>query len=454
MNELFYNASRLTKLYLTQEEEDTIKKYFSAFIGNQNIQDQFFAYCKQWKISSWVDTQIKRKNLSEYFTSETLKNFGDLHQKIRIENESRNAEAIKFLKEFRNRNIDVAILKGNLLAINTYEDTGYKKMNDFDILVHLKDWDEIQDIYFSLGYIPLGFGWSGEKQKPAKFSHTGMSFISSNFKCIIGTQWGLKSPTTSYRADMKEAWQTSVDFNYCGIDVKQLSPEYNLLHLILHMGIYKCGIRDCMDVYNILLSENIDEDRLVDLCKRSNAADKAYFTFCMTNFCSDSVSKSLLSGLKPVKTGYLFTRTVERLRIAGESGDIQVSYNDYFQDIEKNVIYFNLFHKFHQKISYFLKIIHQIFWPEMDLALRMADKNFKPGIKEKIYSRLKSPFLVFALLAGEIGWTFTFLLFIKIFIDLLLSTANYILKKESYFDYLIKKNINPVEIEKVVKNIQ
>jgi hypothetical protein len=61
---------------------------------------------------------------------------------------------------------------------------------------------------------------------------------------------------------------------------------------------------------------------------------------------------------------------------------------------------------------------------------------------------------VFSLIAEEIGWKFSLLLFVKLFFDTLFSLKNYFFKQESYFSYLKKIGINPSEIEKVVKNIQ
>ena len=69
-------------------------------------------------------------------------------------------------------------------------------------------------------------------------------------------------------------------------------------------------------------------------------------------------------------------------------------------------------------------------------------------------ARLKAPFLVFALIAEEIGSKITLLLLTKISFDLLWSVKNYFLKKDSYFDYLRKRGINPKDIERAVKNIQ
>ena len=57
-------------------------------------------------------------------------------------------------------------------------------------------------------------------------------------------------------------------------------------------------------------------------------------------------------------------------------------------------------------------------------------------------------------LGNMYGPKFTFLLFVKLYFDLIISLKNYFVKKESYFDYLRKKGIDPREIERVVKNIQ
>jgi hypothetical protein len=137
--------------------------------------------------------------LFEFFAPKIQREFEDFYKKIKNQNENRNKEALNFLQKFEDKAIDVVILKGNLLLNTIYNDVGYKKMNDFDMLIHSKDWKAVQTIYEELKYIPLGFGWAGEKQEPAKFSHTGMSFISPNYHCITGTQWGLKSPTSSYK---------------------------------------------------------------------------------------------------------------------------------------------------------------------------------------------------------------------------------------------------------------
>ena len=43
---------------------------------------------------------------------------------------------------------------------------------------------------------------------------------------------------------------------------------------------------------------------------------------------------------------------------------------------------------------------------------------------------------------------------VALLIDLMVSLKNYFIKKESYFEYLHKRGIDPKSIENAVKNIQ
>ncbi|MCB0704138.1 MAG: nucleotidyltransferase family protein [Saprospiraceae bacterium] len=452
-NTFFELASMLSKIYRDEADNQAAAQTIKNLKPDQ--QQAFFDYCKKWKVAPMLYIQLKKEDLLHLFETSVATQFEAIYSKVQQENERRNTEAVKFLAEFNKQGIEVAILKGNLFIHTIHQDSGYKKMNDFDILIHAKDWPKVQAIYDTLGYIPLGFGWSGEKQKPAKFSHVGTSFISANHHCIIGTQWGLKSPSSRYTLNIEEAWTDSLPFDFLGVPVKQLSPEYNLLHLIMHMGIYKCGIRDCMDVYNLLLAEkNWDEDKLVAIFEKTNALEKAYFTLILSNICSDAVDQSLLKRLIPKKNNYLIKRLKSRLRLYEKTGDFQDAYHDYFQKIEINLFYFNIFPEFHKKAFFYGKILRLIFWPKKDIVLRLSDLTPQHSRWEKLLALKRAPRLVFSLIAEEIGWTFTLLLFFKLFFDLLLSLKNYIFKQESYFDYLKGRGISPQEIESAVRNIE
>lgn len=449
----FELAALLSKVNLNEiDRESCVNELQELKTPAQQL--HFFEYCKQWKLAPWIFSQLKKYIGFEFLDQSIIDKFKFEYEKVKQQNKQRNATALEFLTEFKKEGIDVIILKGNYFALNTYQDVGYKRMNDFDILIRRDDWDRIQDIYLRLGYIPLGFGWSGEKEKPASFSHVGMSFISPDFSCIIGSQWGLKSPTASYSVDIEKAWESAIEFDFNGLKVKNLSSEYNLLHLILHLGLFKCGIRDCMDIYNLVRTEKIDEELMKQIIIGAKAADKAKFALEISNLCSSDINQSLIDGFPSKKSGFIFRRLMKRKRTHVLTSDIHHSYNDYFQDIEKQVIYFNLYPKFHVKFAIYLKILRMIYFPKIEFALKLNDCFYQPSFFQKIVSVLKAPYFVFSLIAQEIGWKFTCLLFIKLALDLLISLKNYIIHPESYFDYLKGRGINPKDIQNAVKNIQ
>lgn len=451
---MFKICSQLSKLHATDEEEKNIREFILSIKEDEDRQESFFQYCKKYKLAPWIFIQLNRKGLFSQLSKKTQEQFTSFYQKIKNQNEHRNEEAIRFLSAFKEQNIPVIIVKGNLFIHDVYEDTGYKKMNDFDLLINKEDWVKVQEIYFDLGYIPMGFGYRGEKQEPAKFSHVGIPFISKNLKCIAGTMWGLKSPSAAFTVPIEAAWETAENFDFHGLTLQKLSPEFNILHLILHMGIYKIGIRDTMDVFNYWDAVGVDEDLLYDLLVKANALDKAYFTLVISNLSSNSIPPEFIERIKPKKSSFLTRRLAARLATYKASGDIHYSYNDYFQDIEKEVIYMGLFHQFHQKLPYYLKVLKLTLFPKMEAALKLHDKAYRPTQKDKVVARIKAPYYVFSLLAQEIGWTFSILLFVKLFFDTFASLKNYFIKKETYFDYIKKLGVNPADIERTVAGIE
>ncbi len=449
----FQLAATLSKLQPKEREIEAMRLAFSQM--NAHREQAFFEYCLHWKLAPWAYTQLGRTGLKSTLGTAVQQAFQQQHEQAKADNEARAREALRFLKRFREEGIAVVVLKGNLFMDSIYEDTGYKRMNDFDLLIHPEDWPRARAIYIELGYIPLGFGWSGEKEAAAKFSHTGMSFISPDYTCITGTQWGLKSPTSSYTVDIAEAWATAKPLDFRGEPVLQLSKEYNLLHLILHMGLYKCGIRDCMDVYNLFRSgQPADEEHLARIVRKAKAVEKAFFTLSLSNLCSASIPPSLLEKLRPEKPGFITRRLSSRLSVARQTGDFQVSYNDYFQEVEMCVFYFNLFPSFHKRLALYARLLKLLFWPRAQLAWKLSDLPEGAGLPKKTMARAVAPYLAIRTIGEEIGLGIVFLLLGKFLADMLLSVRFYAYGGESYFDYLQSRGISPGEIKAAVKKIQ
>ncbi|WP_339885233.1 nucleotidyltransferase family protein [Polaribacter vadi] len=450
----FKITALLCHIKLTPRELEECKVALVSLHSNNANQHKFFEYCFEYKMAPWIYLQLQKHDFLQLFDDDIKELFKNTHEDVKKENENRNKVAKQFLQAFHENNIDVIILKGNSFIHTIYKNTGYKKMNDFDILIKFEDWPKIEQIYYDFGYIPLGFGWSGEKQKPAKYSHTSLPFISKDFKCLIGTQWGLKSPTTHFTLDSKEIWDTTIVLDFYGIPCKQLSPEYNLLHLILHLGVYKCGIRDCMDLFNLIQTTNINKEKLFAIIEKSKAKEKSFYALKMCNLCSPYIPSGWIEHLEVDSSSFIITRLKKRFEMFKETKDFHGSYNDYFQDIEKNVIHLYLFPHFHKRFKYLLKVIRLLYFPDMKDALKFIDKSHKPKLFNRMKARLLGPWFSFSMIAQEIGWKYGILLFVKMCFDTLISPINYFISKESYFQYLKRKGIESSKILKLVDNVQ
>ncbi|MBC7438840.1 MAG: nucleotidyltransferase family protein [Flavobacterium sp.] len=454
MNKNYNIAGRITKVKYNEDDLSQITAFLNEIQADESRQNDFFDYCKNTKIAAWVYIRIKDCHFVDYLNAEVVSLFEKEFQKILLQNEQRNDAVIPILKSFVENDIDVIVLKGNVFTQTIYKSFGYKRMNDFDILIKKEDWSKIQDIYQKLNFIPLGFGWTGEKHQATNFSHTGIPYISRNLKCMIGSQWGLKAPTSSYKFNINEIWETAEDYDFKGIKVKKLSAKNNLLHLVLHLGIYKCGVRDCMDIYNLLLTENIEKYNFAKIFIDANGLVKAFFAF---NLCHkmasipDSETLNLVDNTKPSLLKKIYHK---RIKAIDESQNWQVSYNDYFQDIEKNVVYFNIYHEFHVKLKIYVRIIQQIFFPKSEMALKFIEKSHQPTILNKIKAFFIAPFYVLALLSEEIGLQATLYILVKLFFNLIESISNYFIPQQNYFDYLEKQNIDPKTVKNLVNNVQ
>lgn len=454
MGKFFNTVGRLTKIEYSANDEEKIVAFLNEIASDVEQQRVFFDYCKKSKIAAWVYLRLKENAFLSYFEIEIMRLFEEQFQNILLQNEARNEAVKKVLKAFVANNIDVIVLKGNVFTQTIYKSFGYKRMNDFDILIRKEDWPKIQDIYSELDFIPLGFGWTGEKHQATDFSHTGIPYISRNFKCMIGSQWGLKAPTSSYCMDIEEIWSTAEEFDFYGLKLKKLSPKNNLQHLILHLGVYKCGVRDCMDIYNLLLTEDIEKQNLQQELIKAKALDKAFFALNLCNEMAGIPDAEILNLTNNGKSSLLKRMFQRRMRAIKESQDWQVSYNDYFQDIEKNVIYFSIFHEFHIKLGIFLKIIRQLFFPKTEIALKLIEKAHRPTLRNKIKAFFVAPYYVFVLLAEEVGLKAVIFILLKLFVNLIGSVFNYFKPKQNYFDYLKKQGIDPQLVKNLVNNVQ
>jgi hypothetical protein len=342
---------------------------------------------------------------------------------VKKQNEARITESIKFLARFKEAGIPVAFLKGIALAEVVYRNPYYKRMNDVDLLIHKTDLKNIFEIYHSLNYVGIQEPTSGgaEINKNDPVSFVAPVYISSDLKCVIGTQWGIKSPATGYRINYPALWSRMIPLPFHGLELSMLSPEDGLHHLCLHLGYLKISVRDIMDIYNLIVHfrGQFDWSLFRKVVAETGSENPVYFALSLSQTWRPIPEvATFIQDLKPkISKTYIYGT---QKKIQDPEILLRLS-TDYFQSVEKSVIRFNSEGFFSKKFNaYFLIWKNLLFPPAADIA-KICVLRPESSFLSWLGARLAAPYWIFWVIASEIGWTFVFLLILKLNMDLLVS---------------------------------
>jgi len=367
---------------------------------------------------------LKELNIQHHLPADIWLKLENEANFIRNKNQLRNEEAAFFLEEFRKNNIKTALLKGVAFGEIVYKNPYYKRMNDIDILIKKEDIVIIYNIYDSLGYFYIGERISGSKVNSDRVSHLSPPFVSRNYDCVIGTQWGIKTPLSPYKINYKALWERTNKTQFMGGDILVLSPEDNLLHLCLHLGYFKISLRDMMDFYNLLraFQDQFNWNRFFQIVEESRTHNPVYFGLKLFQYiCPIAEVEIFLDRIKD-KVGTFYKNA-----IAWKTRSMDVflhMHSDHIQTIEKAISTFDSTSYFPEKWVYFRKLWGCILCPPNTEIVRMS-ALYSPSWIQFVSARLTIPFKILRVIAEEVGWTLLFLLTIKTFVALILSLAKY-----------------------------
>ena len=365
---------------------------------------------------------LERYHLTDRLPLDVKKKMEDEVLLIRNQNELRNIEAAKFLGKFRKANIPVAILKGVMLGEVVYQNPYYKRMNDIDILVKKEDIDAIYEIYDSLDYFYIGERISGSRKKSDKVSHLSPPFVSRDLTCVIGTQWGIKTPLSPYKINYKAIWERKRPLQFRQLEVSMLSPEDNLHHLCLHLGYFKISLRDMMDIYNLLryYQHSFDWTLFYSIVVESGSEDPVFFALAISEYLfSTNKTQDFLYKIK----GRVKGSTIKAVTWKTRSMDVFLNlHSDHIQSIEKMISEFDTTEYFVEKWRSFCTLWGFLLIPAREEVIHMS-ALYKPSALRVFWARITIPFKIFRVIMSEIGWVLTVLLMFKTVIDLTVTLA-------------------------------
>ena len=175
--------------------------------------------------------------------------------------------------------IEIIVLKGMALAESIYGDIGLRPLSDIDILVKENDWSKIYQLSAELGYKNCGYDFADVPPKITSFdTQAHIQYFAPSGICLE-FQFDLLTIGIGMK-DIQGVWQRARDAKVYGQKVKVLSPEDQLLHLVVHANRHGCTrLKWMVDIVESLNhGPAIDWDVLETIAERERVATVFYLT--------------------------------------------------------------------------------------------------------------------------------------------------------------------------------
>ena len=145
-------------------------------------------------------------------------------------------ELSQILKVMNKADIPIILLKGVYLANYIYEDIALRPMGDIDILVREEDKEFVQEKLREIGFEKPDYFYPSdlhENNLGDKTRHLTPMIKSKNWPVEVHFNVFAGFPYNT--VDMEKVWETAESTTINGCKAMCLSPEYQLLHLCLHL---------------------------------------------------------------------------------------------------------------------------------------------------------------------------------------------------------------------------
>src|SRR3990170_6396583 len=244
--------------------------------------------------------RLSKENLTGLIPSEVVQElkqeyYKSLFSGIRVYDALRNP-----LKALSEADAEVIVLKGAALAETLYPEIALRPFGDIDVLVREKDWSKIKETLQELDFRAYGRDIIDLPPKLTKFDTVEHMHFFNDQGINLELHFDLLQLGFSMRS-IDEVWKCAARAQIAGVDVQILSPEYQLLHLCVHLN--KHGYRRLIwfaDILNLLRSQRFDWEKLRTIARTEGVLAPVYFTLYYINlFFDELVPSFVMKSLKP-----------------------------------------------------------------------------------------------------------------------------------------------------------
>ncbi|GDX81325.1 hypothetical protein LBMAG42_31360 [Deltaproteobacteria bacterium] len=339
-------------------------------------------------------------------------------------NQKRVARAEVLFAAFHAAGIEFCLLKGMLFAETLYQDPLYKRMNDIDMLVHIEDVPRITEIYAELGYFSIAERVANRPDLNKKVSHHLPPYVSRELDCLLGTQWGLKSPRAGLQIDYPGVWSRIEPELYHGLPIHKLSSRDNLFHVCIHLGVFKTGLRDLMDIVNLIRQESgrIDWAAFVADARAAHAQSLVVHALTLVNALDPRPeTAAALAGLSAEASGFYVNAAKTK---TASTAVLLRTCSGHLSTVEKAVSAYNVARYFPEKVTLFGEFWRSVLAPPPAERQRVCFVP-NPTPAQAMWARIVAPVQLLRAIGAEVGNGLVAMLLLKSTIDLAVSFARW-----------------------------
>ena len=271
-------------------------------------------------------------------------------------NRGRNTQLYKnlfrVLRIFKNEGIEVVLLKGAVLAEDIYRNIGLRPFGDIDI------------------YVPF------PKIKNNRAAETVINIDDENDWLDVHYA-GLRGRDMLIQSvDNNEIWERAVPFTISGMETRKLSPEHQLLHLILHGDyfirlIWLCDIAETVRYYG----ESMNWQIVVDNAWRYGYNNLYFFQLSSARqMLNAPVPDEALKQLRPNRIKRFFTK---RLIQEWEPQSPKTKFLNLAKPLQVHLLEFLTIARYKHKLNK----IRGVFIPD----LSWVKEHYSASTKKKLY---------------------------------------------------------------------
>jgi len=381
----------LSKAVLLQQDQDRAR---SARLSKRQWETLW-----ELAVSNQVIPHIV-KRVTELGLTKPPKELVEKASQIRSANTARHEKALDVLAELSAHKIRVVLLKGYLFSHALYNDPGYKKMNDVDILVSDRDFERASLLVTQLGFRP--FEEFSEADSGQKKRHHNITLVAHDRTCVIGLHWRLTSKLTRWQPDMASVWERIVPFKVGSTQAFRMCFEDNLVHLALHLPLFKTGLRELADGANVIsATPDFNWDLFMAHIEKARGHSPAYRYLRLTDTLGIApIPAFMLDQLRKSASPFIKLDTDER---ASSLERVLASRSVWQGVVEKAFIRFKKASTHHERVKLWSTLWAQFLIPPTTEIYRLAPTEPK-GMLAQGLARFAAPVKLFMALAQDYSY--------------------------------------------------